>query len=463
MERAFSVETERKKSKRSAFLLAFRLKAWYNIFIIPFFPEFPLKILRYLFLFLILLSLAATLSSCAIPDVFRNAGDELRLFRAEWHDISEFFSLSPADSTESYTTETAVPDPPQDRLLDAREHIEIIESLYNGTSRYSSLVSLDDPILFISADSVPADKNGYTAIPRFADPNVSSVSAILAAHGIEVQQVSAKNPAPSGDVFALRYAGTSDENGYYVNPDVPVTLYVSAQKKAVFQPDPQAASVVYLTFDDGPTATDTIRLLDILDTYGVKATFFTMGEAVGKYPDSAHAIVERGHAFGCHSFTHVYDDIYASTDAMKTEVEQWEKAVEDAGISLSETKLFRFPGGSASSYLTDESRADMKEMLEERGYLIFDWNVVTNDAVLYLRDYGVTPLDYIRATFEETFARCVNETAGREGVPIIILMHETVTETIELMPWMLETLIAQGYTFGSLGNFSESWMFHEGS
>ena len=105
----------------------------------------------------------------------------------------------------------------------------------------------------------------------------------------------------------------------------------------------------------------------------------------------------------------------------------------------------------------------MKEMLEGRGYLVFDWNVVTNDAVLYLRDDGVSPLDYIRSTFEETFARCLNENGGREGVPIIILMHETVPETVDLMPWMLETLISQGFTFGSLENFGESWTFADRS
>ena len=130
---------------------------------------------------------------------------------------------------------------------------------------------------------------------------------------------------------------------------------------------------------------------------------------------------------------------------------------EAVGIALGETKYFRFPGGSVS-YLTEERSAEMKEMLAERGYLVFDWNVVTNDALLSLRE-GEPPLDYIRRNFEETLERCLAETGGREGVPIIVLMHETVPETIELLPWMVETLARRGFSFGSLENFARSWTF----
>ena len=172
--------------------------------------------------------------------------------------------------------------------------------------------------------------------------------------------------------------------------------------------------MVYLTFDDGPTEQDTERLLDILDTAGVKAAFFTIGENVAKYPEAAALITARGHAFGCHTYSHVYEDIYESAEVLGKEVEAWEKAAEDAG-ALRENKLFRFPGGSVGKYMDDETLNEMRDMLEKRGYRIFDWNSATNDGVLYLRPAGTSAFEYIRDSFEETFARSLAETEGAEG------------------------------------------------
>lgn len=191
----------------------------------------------------------------------------------------------------------------------------------------------------------------------------------------------------------------------------------------------------------------------------MKAAFFVTGEAVEKYPASAREIVERGHLLGCHSVTHKYEKIYENAAALEEEMIRWEKIVSDAGIELPH-KLFRFPGGSVSGYLTDYKRTTMTAMLKERGYAIFDWNVVTNDSLLSLRPDGTGTYDYIRSTFRETLAQCVRENQGKSGAPVIILMHETVPETVDLMPWLLEYLIGEGYTFGNLANL-DSWTFAE--
>ena len=373
----------------------------------------------------------------------------------------EFYTYDyPATDYAYFSLPADLPDRPQTRLLDALPHTEVLESVYNRASKPASVAPLDDVVYFaapLSGQSEEGDRYGYAAVPRFADLHVSTVQQILSAHGIACETVSVRNAAPEGDVVALRYAGFSDENGYYVNPDVPVTLCVSGAKPTVFEASPDAPNVVYLTFDDGPTEYGTERLLDLLDREGVRAAFFTVGTQVETYPASARLIQARGHLFGCHTVTHVYEDIYASTDALRDEVIRWEEIAEAAGIALGETKYFRFPGGSVS-YLTEERSAEMKEMLAERGYLVFDWNVVTNDALLSLRE-DEPPLDYIRRNFEETLERCLAETGGREGVPIIVLMHETVPETIELLPWMVETLARRGFSFGSLENFARSWTF----
>lgn len=61
---------------------------------------------------------------------------------------------------------------------------------------------------------------------------------------------------------------------------------------------------VALTFDDGPNPTWTPQILDILDRYGVKATFFVTGQQVAAHPDIAQAIVQRGHSIGNHTWSH---------------------------------------------------------------------------------------------------------------------------------------------------------------
>ena len=400
---------------------------------------------------------ALVLCACETPR------ESLELLRAEWGEILEFYTYDyPPTDYAYFSLVPDNPDTPDSRLLDALPHTEVIESVYNRAAKPASIAVLDDVVYLrpsVSADE--GDRSGYAAVPRFADTHVSTVSQILAAHGIACETVSVKNAAPEGEVVALRYAGFSDENGYYVNPDVPVTLCVSGAKSASFEASPDAENVVYLTFDDGPTEKNTERLLDVLDRWGVRGTFFTIGASVESHPAAARLIADRGHTFGCHTVTHVYEDIYASTDALEAEVLRWEEIAAEAGVTLGETKYFRFPGGSVSAYVTEEEAEEMKEMLAGHGYLVFDWNVVTNDAVLGLRDEGVSTSDYIRQSFEETFARCLKENESNPGAPIIILMHETVPETIDLLPWMLGRITKAGFSFGSLENYGRSWTYAE--
>jgi peptidoglycan/xylan/chitin deacetylase (PgdA/CDA1 family) len=71
---------------------------------------------------------------------------------------------------------------------------------------------------------------------------------------------------------------------------------------------------VYLTFDDGPSE-NTDRILDILDDYNVKATFFVIGQDPVEYGDTYKRIVDEGHTIGMHSYSHNYSKIYASEEA----------------------------------------------------------------------------------------------------------------------------------------------------
>lgn len=84
----------------------------------------------------------------------------------------------------------------------------------------------------------------------------------------------------------------------------PTFLLQRIYPKGIFRKDPSDHSV-YLTFDDGPIPEVTPWLLDVLDRYGVKATFFVVGDNVRKHPEIFRMIVERGHVIGNHTFNHV--------------------------------------------------------------------------------------------------------------------------------------------------------------
>lgn len=131
---------------------------------------------------------------------------------------------------------------------------------------------------------------------------------------------------------------------------------------------------VYFTFDDGPSA-NTDRILDILDQYGVKATFFVVGK--DKYQEQYKRIVEDGHTLGMHSYSHKYNEIYASLDAYKQDLTQLHDFLYE--LTGEDCNIVRFPGGSSNTI----SKVDMWELidyLDSEGMVYFDWNVASGDA-----------------------------------------------------------------------------------
>lgn len=413
---------------------------------------------------LLLAVMLLCLVSCSPSETGKKVTDTVQGFAAavkrEYGEIREFFEEVPISTEPSVSVETEVPEEAQPLQMRTLPHTEILLSVYNPDPARVTVYAAGDTEMQptpAGKDLTDEERMGYTTVPMPEHRDVTYFRDYLEKYGVTVEVEVSANPAPAGEVFAICYAGISDEDGYYINTDVPVTLHVSGDKPGKTA-DKEGSGVVYLTFDDGPTETDTLRLLDILDTYGVKATFFTIGEAMEKYPAAVRAMAERGHGLGCHSVTHVYKEIYASSDALMKEVRGWEEILADIGVTVAD-KLFRFPGGSVGGYLTRDKAASMTAMLEEAGYRVFDWNVVSNDSLLYLREEGENAYDYIKENFIETLEMYLADNEDREGVPIVLLLHETVPETIDLMPWMLEYLANRGYAFGHLPEIAGSRLF----
>ncbi|MGN0141311.1 MAG: polysaccharide deacetylase family protein [Roseburia sp.] len=141
--------------------------------------------------------------------------------------------------------------------------------------------------------------------------------------------------------------------------------------------EPGDVHKVYLTFDNGPSE-NTAEILDILDRYGVKATFFVVGSEAEEAQEIYKRIVEDGHTLGMHSFCNKYSVIYQSTDSFAEDYEKLHDYLYE--VTGEDSIYYRFPGGS-SNQISNVSMANFIHYLNEQGVTYFDWNVSAGDAV----------------------------------------------------------------------------------
>lgn len=176
---------------------------------------------------------------------------------------------------------------------------------------------------------------------------------------------------------------------------------------------------VYLTFDDGPSG-HTQEILDILDEYGVKGNFFVCATQNENYHKYYKQILEKGHMLGLHSYTHEYDEIYASEEAFQEDVLAIREFVREQTDGF-EATYYRFPGGSSNL----QSRISLPacvDWLEEQGLIYYDWNISSQDAT--------NPMQSADRIFH-------NATYGCEDFEeVVVLMHDLGNKdtTVEALP-----------------------------
>ena len=180
---------------------------------------------------------------------------------------------------------------------------------------------------------------------------------------------------------------------------------------------------VYLTFDDGPSA-NTDQILDILDEYGVKATFFVVGKE--GYNDQYRRIVEEGHTLGMHSYSHVYRDIYESVEEYGQDLEKLHTYLyELTGV---DSRIVRLPGGSSNTVSKDKIQ-DIIAYLGQQGMTYYDWNVSSGDAASgYVSEQQIAD-------------NVLNHVS--EHHTSIVLMHDASGKntTVEALPIILEKIL----------------------
>ena len=190
--------------------------------------------------------------------------------------------------------------------------------------------------------------------------------------------------------------------------------------------EPDAKHKVYLTFDDGPSKR-TEEILEILDEYGVKATFFVVGRAEKETQERLQMIYERGHTIGMHSYSHDYSEIYDSVEAFREDFLKSKQYIYDAiGV---ESVYYRFPGGS-SNKLSDISMKEFVAFLDEQGVEYYDWNISSGDGGAHL-----VPVEVLLENCTKAISR--HDTS-------IILMHDSrgKSTTVEALPQIIETIQA---------------------
>ena len=241
--------------------------------------------------------------------------------------------------------------------------------------------------------------------------------------------------------YTLIYIGI-DRSGNKIEKQREIKV---VEKKAIGSNNQTSDKIVYLTFDDGPSA-NTQKILDILDVYGAKATFFVTGnnKPYNHLIKTAH---DKGHTIALHTYSHDYKTVYASPEAYFDDLTKVGNMVKD--IIGFVPKYVRFPGGSSNTVSRKYCPGIMTVLSRElinRGYQYYDWNGDSTDASG--NNVAVSKL-------------IANATASKAN-NINILFHDTAAKstTVQALPAIIENYKARGYRFEAITD--SSFVPHQG-
>ncbi len=255
-----------------------------------------------------------------------------------------------------------------------------------------------------SCDFGPADR-----LPGDSDPEIGIAArqrgnAEAEAERIENGEQRSEEKTESGNVTPGSKANENDKrsSGPYFR--------VNTEEK-----------VIALTFDDGPHPRYTDKILDLLEKYQAKATFFVIGKNLELYASVTKRVFEAGHEIGNHTYDHPTLSCIGPSE-LSRQIEKNEKLIES--ITGKKSLCFRPPEGFCGRYV--------REVINKKGYQAILWDVDT-------RDWAGTP----SKTIVKNVLKSVHPGA-------IILFHDYVGEhntTVEALREILAKLSEEGYRF----------------
>lgn len=190
-----------------------------------------------------------------------------------------------------------------------------------------------------------------------------------------------------------------------------------------WKPDP-TTKVVALTFDDGPWPTQTEQVLDILAAHDVRASFFMVGYLAERYPAIARRVVDEGHLVGNHTQNHTVLTRHGA-DVTRAQIEGGSRTLQRVtGVTPA---WFRPPGGGMNTSVLNEARRMKMDLVM--------WDVDPQD----WRRPGVEPM--------------LSNMLSRIRPGSVVLLHDgggDRSQTVAVLPRLIEELKAQGYLFVTL-------------
>ena len=245
------------------------------------------------------------------------------------------------------------------------------------------------------------------AVPAMAESTEAEIAAETEAPETEPEFTHTAEPG-SGAAAGMSYEKLYPE------------LYAEIPENIVYNEDKDH---VYLTFDDGPSKyTDSI--LNYLEMYDIKATFFVVPDGSAESNARLKRIANAGHTIGIHTASHEYNKIYASVEAYLEDFKTaYDRVYEATGIKCT---LFRFPGDSINDY-NEDIRDDLIAEMTRRGFVYFDWNVDSSDA--------------LGATWTEMYNNVTSQTKACNRA--VILMHDynggynTILVLEDIIRWLI--------------------------
>ncbi|MCY6483535.1 polysaccharide deacetylase [Clostridium aestuarii] len=214
------------------------------------------------------------------------------------------------------------------------------------------------------------------------------------------------------------------------------------EKQNLYKKKMENVKIAYLTFDDGPSS-NTQDILDILDKYDIKATWFVNAHKNLEY--LYKKIDENGHVIANHGYSHDYDKIYKSVDSFKENAKKLEEFISNiTGKPMS--KMIRYNGGSNNTkshrYGGNDIMTKIIKEMDKEGYVYFDWNVDSTDASKYRQDK------------DKIVSSVLNYSKRKKQANILMHDLNPKTTTVQALPEIIEGLQKQGFIFDVLSENS---------
>ena len=235
----------------------------------------------------------------------------------------------------------------------------------------------------------------------------------------------------------VNYVGTNEEGKKYTYDAKKV-----AEKLSKYDYSNNGEKIVFLTFDDGTSKTNTPEVLRILDENNVKATFFLTGSNIENGGETAKELIRQefnsGHAIANHSYSHdfkkLYPGRYLDMNAFKEDFDKNDKLLKSVLGDNFSTRVIRCPGG----YMSWKGMDELDKYLDENNMISIDWNALNADA------------EGKKKNSQELYNYAVETSKGKEMV--VLLMHDTYgkEETVKALPAIIKYFKDNGYEFKTL-------------